>query len=272
MASAIANSFAIFKECFQALGRHKTILIFPVLAGAMCLAAVFVFTFLVFYIFNSLAPVPMLLVSLFLIFTCYLGLYFICIFFFSAMVIFASSLMDGTELTIMETIKKTGQNTSNIFLWSLVSATVGVILEIIDRVTARRLDFLAALLGAGWSLAVFFVIPVMIFEKKTPVGAMKESAALFKKRWPETVAGWSGIGLSFIFLGFLGLLILIGLIKILPDAIVMALFILFAIYIILLAFLYNVLNSIYVSALYNFAVTGQIKGGFSEGTIRGAVT
>jgi len=44
----------------------------------------------------------------------------------------------------------------------------------------------------------------------------------------------------------------------------------FIIYIVFLIILYNVLNSIYVAALYHFATTGEVRGGFSEETIQNA--
>ena len=57
--------------------------------------------------------------------------------------------------------------------------------------------------------------------------------------------------------------------KILPAA-TLLFALLFAIYIVFLIVLYNVLNSIYVAALYHFATTGEVRGGFSEETIQNA--
>ncbi len=263
MPNAVTNSFAVFKESLGALLREKAMLIFPVLAGISCLAAVLGFALLAFLTFDSA-----ILLSLLFIAACYTFLYFISVFFFSAMVIFASSNIKGGKPTILGSIKEAARNTPNILLWSLFSATVGIILEIIDLITKDRLDFLTSLIGVTWSLATFFVVPVMVFEKRRPVDALKGSASLFKKRWGEAISGMVGIGLSIIILGLAGMLLLIGVINILPDMAALLLFLSFIIYILVLVILYNVLNSIYVSALYNFAVTGEVRGGFSEATIR----
>lgn len=265
MPNAVTNSFAVFKESLGALRREKAMLAFPVLAGIVCFVMILVFIPAIFLTFDSA-----ILLSLLLIFAVYLVLYFVCIFFSSAMVIFATSSLKGGKPTIWASIKEAAGNTTNILLWSLFSSTVGIILEIIDLITKDRLDILTSLFGVAWSLATFFVIPVMVFEKRSPVDALKESVSLFKKRWGEAISGMVGIGLSIIILGLAGMLLLAGVVNILPEIAALSLFLLFVLYILSLVILYNALSSIYVSALYHFAVTGEVKGGFSESTIRNA--
>lgn len=264
MANAIINNYAVFKESFLMLRKNKKMLLFPVLAGMACLIAILSFILPVFLAIELLG-----LFSLLLIFIFYLAMYFISIFFASTMVIYASLRLRDSKPTILGAMKISGKNLPNILLWALFSATIGIILELIDKIIGERFDFLTSLLGAVWSLATFFVIPIMVFENKTPLNAMKESAALFKKRWGETITGTVGIGLSIFLLGLLGLLFLICAMKILPVAILLFV-LLFIIYIALLTILYNVLNSIYVAALYHFATTGEVRGGYSEETIRNA--
>lgn len=265
MANAIANSYAVFKESLIILDKDRKILLFPVLAGMASLMAIMGFVLSAFLAIDLIG-----LFSLLLIPACYLVVYFISVFFSSAMVIYASLRLQGGETTVSDGMKEAGKNALNILRWALFSATIGIILELIDTITRERFDILNSILGIAWSLATFFVIPVMVFEKRTPLNALKASAALFRQRWGEAIRGMVGIGLPIIIMGLIGLLVLIGATQVLPEAVVLSLFAIFIFYVIALVFLYSSLNSIYVAALYHFAATGEVKGGFSEKTIRNA--
>jgi hypothetical protein len=265
MPNTFTNSYAVFKESFLILRKDKTMLIFPMLSGIACAIAILSFVFPAILSIDSLGPF-----SLLLFLVCYLAIYFICIFFSSAMIIYASLRLKGEKPSVLDAIKIAGKNSPNILLWALFSATIGIVLELIDKIIGKRFDFLTSILGTAWSLATFFVIPVMVFENKTPLNAMKESAVLFKKRWGETITGWVGIGLYIILLWLLGILLLAGAAKILPDTMFLFLLPFFIAYTISLVILYNALNAIYVASLYHFATTGEAKGGFSGETIRNA--
>lgn len=257
MIKSIVNSYKVLLESFRILCRDKMMLVFPLFSGAACLLAILTFIVPVFLAAWELWPL-----SLFLIFACYLALYFICIFFSSAMVAYASMRIKDNKPTISGALGIAGKSAGNIFLWSLFSATLGALLEFIDMITKNKLDFLTSIFGMVWSLATFFALPVIIFENKTPFAALRSSAELFKKRWGEAVSGIVGIGLSMILLGILGLLALVGLVYILPDIAALSAFVIFALYALLLMVLYAALNSIYVAALYHFAITGEMKGNF----------
>lgn len=265
MPNIFTNSYAVFRESFLILRKDKTMLIFPALSGLACVIAVLIFVFPAILNIDSLG-----LSFLLLFFVCYLVMYFICIFFSSAMITSASLRLKGGKPSVLDAIKVAGKNIPNILLWALFSATIGIVLELIDKIIGKRFGFLTAILGAAWSLATFFIIPVMVFENKTPLNAVRKSSELFKKRWGETITGWVGIGLPIILLWLLGLLLLAGATKILPDTIFLSLTLFFIAYTISLAALYNAMNGIYVAALYHFAVTGEVRGGFSEETIQNA--
>lgn len=264
MPNIFSNSYAVFKESLHILREDKKMFIFPVVAGIMCLAATAGFA-----LFTVLVIEPFVLIALLSIFIWYLFMYFLCIFFSSAMVIYAYLQIKGEKRSVITAIMAAGKNSYNILAWSLFSATIGIVLELIDKLVGERFSFLTAFLGMAWSLATFFVIPAMVFEKKTPICAMKESAALFKKRWGETITGTVGIGGLLMLIGLAGLLVFVGIIQILPETIFLSIF-LFIIFVGWLVLLNNTLNSIYVASLYYFAVTGEVKGGFSETTIRNA--
>jgi len=80
-------------------------------------------------------------------------------------------------------------------LWAVISATVGLILSAIRNRGGAVGSLAAGIAGTAWSLVTFFVIPVMIFEEKGVLTAIKNSVSLFKKTWGENIIGSIGIGL-----------------------------------------------------------------------------
>jgi hypothetical protein len=72
-------------------------------------------------------------------------------------------------------------------------------------------DILAGVLGMAWAVATFFVIPVMIYEKLSPLKAVKRSVEIIKGIWKETLILKFGFKAVFALLGGLGILfILLG--------------------------------------------------------------
>ena len=173
ISNIFTSSYAVFRESLLILRKDKAMLLFPVLAGIACLIATLSFILPVFLAIDLLG-----LFSLLLIFIFYIAMYFVCIFFSSTMIIYASFRIRDSKLTILGAIKISGKNIFNVLLWALFSATIGIVLEVVDKIIGKRFDILTSLLGAAWSLATFFVIPVIVFEHKTPLNAMKESVAL----------------------------------------------------------------------------------------------
>ena len=66
--------------------------------------------------------------------------------------------------------------------WTLVAATVGVLLNVLQNTLRHRLGFLGAMLGGfigfGWTLAAFFVVPVVVVDGLGPIAAVKRSAEI----------------------------------------------------------------------------------------------
>lgn len=67
-------------------------------------------------------------------------------------------------------------------------------------------DILAGVLGMAWAVATFFVIPIMIYEKLSPLKAVRRSWEIVKNVWKETLILKLGFGAVFGLLGLLGLL------------------------------------------------------------------
>ena len=79
--------------------------------------------------------------------------------------------------------------------WALVSGTVGFLLKAIESRSEKLGSLVASLIGAGWAIATYFVVPVLVVEQVGPWEALKRSTSLIRRTWGEALAGNLGIGL-----------------------------------------------------------------------------
>ena len=56
---------------------------------------------------------------------------------------------------------------------------------------------IAGVFGIAWTYVTFFIIPVLIYEKKGSRLLSDVSASLFKQTWGETIIGTIGFGVVF---------------------------------------------------------------------------
>src|SRR5262249_31159200 len=110
--------------------------------------------------------------------------------------------------------------------WSLVAATVGLILRLVeDRMPAAG-KVAVWIAGAAWAIATFSVIPVIAVERGGPWRSLNRSAAVVKARWGEGATGTVAIsavtGLAvgvIVFVGVVGGFVLSDVPGMLPFAI-----------------------------------------------------
>ena len=154
--------------------------------------------------------------------------------------------------------------------WSLVSATVGFLLKMVESRSEKVGAFVADLLGLAWSIVTFFVIPVIVVEKVGPIDAIRRSGSILRRTWGEAFVGNQGIGL-FVFL--------FALVSCLPAALgylshVPALMIagiaITAVALIIVAAISAALHSILLAAIYVFAADGRVPDAFDRSTLQAA--
>ena len=80
--------------------------------------------------------------------------------------------------------------------WSMITATVGLVL----RILAKRFKLLGrwviALIGVAWEVLTYFVAPAIIIENKGSIAAIKQSGRTLKQTFGETVMTNIGLGLA----------------------------------------------------------------------------
>ena len=163
--------------------------------------------------------------------------------------------------------------------WAAMSATVGLLLDIIDRALRERSAFLASivrsLLGAAWTLIAFLALPTLVIEKVGPITALKSSIQLLKRTWGEQIVGNVGFGVIFSLLGIPGFILLVmGIVMgaASNSVLVSVLFIGGAVlYFIIMALAQSAIRIVYQTALYFYAHDGFAPQGFSQEALAGSI-
>ena len=202
--------------------------------------------------------------------------YFIVIFFNSAVVACAILRMRGGEPTLSTGINAALSRLPQIVGWALVSATVGMILRMLEDSARKRGSWVgqivAGLLGMAWSVMTFLVVPILVVEKKGPFEAVKESAALLKKTWGEQFVGGFGFGLVFLLLALGGIVpIVLGFLMLPRMPLGVLLIAVGMIYVIGLGLVQSTLQTIFQAAVYLYARDGRAPQGFDEATLGSAM-
>lgn len=134
-----------------------------------------------------------------IVFAFYAINYFVILFFNSALVACAIIRLRGGDPTLADGFRAAVARLPQIVGWALVSATVGLVLKIVESRSKRGGEIFAGIMGMVWSVATFFVVPVLVVEKVGPLDALKRSSAVIRNAWGEAFVADLGIGL----MGFL---------------------------------------------------------------------
>jgi hypothetical protein len=195
----------------------------------------------------------------------YFAASFITIFFNAAMIAAASDRLSGGPGSIRAGVGVAWSHAGPLLAWALLSATVGVIVRVVESRMGLAAIF-ARLLGAAWTVMTFFVVPVLVFEGVGPIEAMKRSGGLFRQRWGEQLVGNGSIGiLLFIAFGICTFVAFVLGTVLLPLGIVFAV-LAFA----LLVSVGSAVTAIFNAALYRYAVSGGVTAPFKDDDFSGA--
>jgi len=195
------------------------------------------------------------------------------IFFFNAGLVGAALIrLDGGNPTFSDGFRIASSRMGTIAGYALIAATVGMVLRIIQERVGLVGRIVVGLIGMGWNLATYLVVPVLVTRDVGPVDAIKESASIFKETWGENVVGQIGLGAAF---GFIFVLVFIASAFIIivaamaHSAFLIALAITLAIVAIAVTGLVQAaLGGIYSAALYRYATTGNETEGFDAGAMK----
>jgi hypothetical protein len=275
-----SRSWELVKQSFAILRSDKELMLFPVLSAVSCLIVTAVIA-----TGGTIMMLPMRAAALaagerfqpnqspvFLLgmFTLYVANYFIMVFFNVALVGVANSRLMGGSWTFRDGMELAWARKGTILQWALVAATVGMILRTLERRMGLIGNIIMRIIGVAWTLACYFVVPVLAFEDLTPIEAVKRSAKLFRDTWGEKVIGGfslslvslvlmlPGIGLCFALM-FLG-----GIKGLLFGTVLMIL------YFLLLSVFMSAVQGVFNAALYRYACFKQVPPAFDHDLVAAA--
>ncbi|QDS90992.1 hypothetical protein CA51_52440 [Rosistilla oblonga] len=280
MFERLSNGYALAKQSLGVLQRDKQLIIFPLLSGISCTLVMISFAIplvMTGAVENAIeqgqeAGDPMQNpLYLAVLFAFYFVNYFVIVFFNSALIACAVKSFYGERPTLSDGISAAMSRLPQIAGWALLSATVGVILRVIESRSEKVGAIVSGLLGMAWAAASFFVVPVLVIEKAGPFEALKRSATILKSTWGESLGAKGGIG----FFGFLASLPCIALIvgggflTASIGAAGIAVIVLGVIGLLLVSLISSAMSAIVQAAIYMYGSSGDAPGGFEANNLRG---
>ncbi len=287
MFDRIATSFQLARSSWDVLRRDKQLLLFPVVSGIGCtlilisfMVPVSVFAshggFDAFKDANgNVQPPWWFYVGLFAFYFCN---YFVVVFCNAGLISCAIMRFNGETPTLGDGFRAAASRLPQILAWALVSATVGVLLKAVEGGHKRVGEFISAILGTAWTVMTYFVVPVLVVEKVGPFQAIGRSLTLLKATWGEALIGNLGLGF-FKFLLVLPFILLLGVGAALaavsnaagPLLIgAVAVFVAAALYFLVYLAVASALETIFLSALYQYAAFNTVPSGFQADSIERA--
>ena len=186
----------------------------------------------------------------------------IVVFWNSAIIASAHERLTGGDPTIMTGIKVAFSRIHIIILWGIIAGTVGLLLRIARDAANKNskggMKMVAMvvlwLVEIAWWIYTFFIIPMIVLEKKGVRDGLREGRSLFGKTWGENVT--SGLGIGLITLVGIIISLLIGYLVFMISQIA-GIVITVALIGILILWT-NTAEVVVVAALYEFAKTGKM--------------
>ena len=279
--SKTATTWQLMKASWHVLMLDKAMLVFPVVSGIACFLVLL--TFIVPALGLGAAGQGNLfrgqgeVLGYAVLFCYYLCNFFVVFFFNAALVEFVVTRMRGGEPTIGNSLRAAVACMPQIAAWAVLSATVGVVLKAFESRAGFLGRIVVSLLGFAWALVTYFVVPIIVIERKGALESVGSSKDLLAKTWGKQIV--SGLGY-----GLIGFLLTIPAIAVLIAAFVGwlasdgsyvggwgTLAVAAMLYLVALVIVLSALRAIFGVVLYQFAKTGTAPAGFAAADLRGAI-
>ena len=267
----IGNTWELVKQSFAVLKSDKELTLLPIASAISCLmvsALVLGGGALVLHPQIQSATAaggtwqadrPTVTVGLFVF---YLANYFVIVFFNVALIAGAYHRLGGRSLSLREMLSEAWVRKGRILQWAALAATVGVLLRLLEQRVSWVGQIVIRLIGVAWTLASFFVAPILTFEDLGPVDALKRSAALLRQNWGKELVGGFSFGLIFFLLSLPGFALGVAFTMLGGSTGLLLGGVLMILYFLLLAVINAAVRGIFVAALYRYASTHEVAPGF----------
>lgn len=275
MFERFSRSWELTKLSFGVIRADKEVLLFPLVGTALALgyAAAMMWLPVRYYIERfgqTYEPRPL---DYALVLLMGFGLRYINAFVDTCVAYTAKVRFAGGDASFFQSIGFALSNSGRLLAWSLTALTVGLLFTVLDhaarrmhRAGGRALGFLGGLLDKMWSIVTLFVIPVMVYEPVGPITAIKRSGQVLRRTWGESLIRHYGLGAIHLLAMLPGVaLIMLPLaVPSLLDDLTWVFVVAGIAWFIVTALVFGVANVVFNTALYEYATTRKLSGGFSR--------
>ena len=256
----IGRSFELVGQSYRVLMQDKELMILPLISGVLIIGVAASF-FVGFDLGPALKAEDKTALSL-PIFLMYVATYAIGIFFQAAVVAGATERIRGGDPTLASALGAAARRAFPILMWAVVAATVGMLLRAVQDRAGFIGKIVVGLIGAAWSIATFFVVPVIVLEENQTIPeAVGQSLATLRRMWGETLVGNATLGVAAV-CAWITLIAVTGLLA--WAGIGVAALIIGGAGAIFLAVLFSALEGVFVASLYAYATNGTAPPGFDR--------
>ncbi len=266
--NTLGRTWQLFKQSFTVLSEEPSLVVFPIMTAASALVLMAGF-FVPLYRLGSLQAIAHRTAGWddFLpLFSWYYANTFVVVFFNSALAACVNIRLSGGDPTLGDGLSVAASRLPRIAAWTLVSATFGLVLRGVEN-HEKAGKFVTGIIGAGWTMVTYFMIPVVVVEDRPMFQSVKRSIELLRKTWGEQLTGGFGFGLLGVLLalpGFgLGLLLI-------PANLILGISVIVT-WVLMLAAIFGAVRGIFTVALYRYATEGNAPFGFSREALGGLV-
>lgn len=186
----------------------------------------------------------------------------------AALVHATNETFHGRDPSVRESLTAVAGRLGPIVAWSLISATVSVVLRSLEDADNPIARLLGALFAVGWSVTTFFVVPVIVFEEVSVTAMFSRSAATFRDTWGETLGAGFGVtlvvGLFGVGLAVIALAVSLPLAAVVPAAGGVLAVVLLAVALAATYLLSQTIWGVAKTALYVYAAEGQTPAQFEN--------
>ena len=257
------TGWTLTKDSVDVIRDYPTLMVFPLLAGVTS-AAFFVLFFVPLLVANLIGSGLEYLV----LFVLYFLTTFLSTYFASALVYAANEAFHGRDPDVLDCLRAVSDRLGPILVWSVISATVSVVLKGLEDSDSAIAGILSAVFAIGWSILTFFIVPVIVFEDVSVTSMFSRSGTAFRETWGESIGAGFGItlivGVVGIVLALAALAVSVPVAAVFPGpGVLLAVLLLGAV----VAFTYLLSQTVWgiaKTALYLYAVEGSVPDRFEN--------
>ncbi len=119
--------------------------------------------------------------------------YLIYFFFRAALVAGTFRYLGGEKALIGGALADSVRVFPQIFGWAAAATTVGHLVRLVEKNRTGR-AWLGRLLDTAWKALTYLVIPIIVVERRGPIGAVRRSGELLRVKWGSALIGNFSVG------------------------------------------------------------------------------